>query len=224
MIQKMLAEGKRIFAFFGEAGSGKTEIALNWAVQLAALTGKKIVFLDLDQVKFVYRAQDFDRYLKERGIEVRSSPANLDSPVVAQGASGALMEDNTICVLDIGGGSAGATVAGQFSRYLGREDSKVFYVLNPFRPFLSTREKVHSSIKKLLYSSDLGKMSVVANPCFGDDTSVEDIKLGCSKCAELLDGSGYEIELLTVRSGLEKMIHISDIENILPLQLYVRYE
>ena len=58
MIQKMLTEEKRIFAFFGEAGSGKTEIALNWAVQLTALTDKKVIFLDLDQVKFIYRAQD----------------------------------------------------------------------------------------------------------------------------------------------------------------------
>lgn len=224
MIQKMLTEEKRIFAFFGEAGSGKTEIALNWAVQLTALTDKKVIFLDLDQVKFIYRAQDFECYLNEKGIEIRSSPANLDSPVVAQGASGALMEEDAICVLDIGGGSAGATVAGQFSQILNREDSKTFYVLNPFRPFLSSTERVRASIEKLLRSSGVTDMSVIANPCLGDHTSVDDVEIGYKKCAKMIKETGYEIELLTVRSGLEEKIHISGTHDVLPLQLYVRYK
>ena len=55
--------------FAGHYGSGKTNIAVNYALALAA-EGKKVCIADLDIVNPYFRTADSTRQLQEAGVEL----------------------------------------------------------------------------------------------------------------------------------------------------------
>ena len=62
--------------FLGEAGSGKSEIALNFAQALAELGGKPVHFFDLDMTKPLFRSRDRREALEALGVEVITRPVS----------------------------------------------------------------------------------------------------------------------------------------------------
>ena len=65
-------EHKRLTLFAGHYGSGKTNIAVNYALALAA-EGKKVCIADLDIVNPYFRTADSTRQLREAGVELVAS-------------------------------------------------------------------------------------------------------------------------------------------------------
>ena len=61
-------EHKRLTLFAGHYGSGKTNIAVNYAVLLAK-EGKKVCIADLDIVNPYFRTKDSEKELEENGIK-----------------------------------------------------------------------------------------------------------------------------------------------------------
>ena len=62
--------------FLGEAGSGKSELALNFAQALAELGGKPVHFFDLDMTKPLFRSRDRREALEALGVEVITRPVS----------------------------------------------------------------------------------------------------------------------------------------------------
>ncbi|MCD6266936.1 MAG: cobalamin biosynthesis protein CobQ, partial [Thermotogaceae bacterium] len=58
---------KKNHAFIGPFGSGKTEIALNFAIK-EVKKGKKVALADLDFVSPYFRSRDEEELLNEYGI------------------------------------------------------------------------------------------------------------------------------------------------------------
>ena len=76
---------KRITLFAGHYGSGKTNIAVNYALQLRKALGrdKDILVADLDIVNPYFRTKDSCAVLQENGIKLICSEyanSNLDIP------------------------------------------------------------------------------------------------------------------------------------------------
>ena len=94
----------------GNYGSGKTEIALNLAVN-AASAGKKTKVVDLDKVNDYFRMSDRVALLEEKKIDVVSptyagrgvTPVNMSAAVAS-----AFAGDWDLVVFDVGGDAAGA--------------------------------------------------------------------------------------------------------------------
>ena len=61
-------ESKRVTLFAGHYGSGKTNIAVNYALKLRA-DGKPVVIADLDIVNPYFRTKDSEKELTEAGKE-----------------------------------------------------------------------------------------------------------------------------------------------------------
>lgn len=57
MAEEFIGKAKNI-VFIGEAGSGKTETAVNLALRLAREDGRAVHFFDMDQTKPLFRARD----------------------------------------------------------------------------------------------------------------------------------------------------------------------
>ena len=77
-------ETKRITLFSGHYGSGKTNIAVNYAKYINSL-GHPCVLADIDIVNPYYRAKDSADELKTMGIHVISSEfanSNVDVPAL----------------------------------------------------------------------------------------------------------------------------------------------
>ena len=67
-----IMDDKRLTIFAGHYGSGKTNIAVNYAVLLAK-EGKKVCIADLDIVNPYFRTKDSESELAEHGISLISS-------------------------------------------------------------------------------------------------------------------------------------------------------
>ena len=75
---------KRVTLFAGHYGSGKTNLAVNFALQMRN-NGKNVKIADLDIVNPYFRTKDSAKVLSDAGIEL-ISPAfantNLDLPAL----------------------------------------------------------------------------------------------------------------------------------------------
>ena len=96
---------KRVILFAGHYGSGKTNIAVNYALQMAD-KGIPTAFLDIDIVNPYYRAKDSEELLRQHGIEFISSEfanSNVDVPALPNEMYAVLDRPEKSYVLDVGG-------------------------------------------------------------------------------------------------------------------------
>ena len=56
------------FVFVGEAGSGKSEISINFAKWLVQLQDKPVHFFDMDMTKPLFRSRDVEMQMEALGI------------------------------------------------------------------------------------------------------------------------------------------------------------
>ena len=140
---------KKIYVMIGNYGSGKSELALNFAFK-AAETGKTEL-IDLDLVNTYFR-------LTERGKLVEQKEIRLISPnyacsgvetlsLPAEVASAFAMNWDTV-VFDVGGDAVGSTALGRYYEdfqdfmAMGPEQLEVLNVVNIRRPLAGTVEKI----------------------------------------------------------------------------------
>lgn len=80
-----LLKNKKNFVFVGEAGSGKSEIAINFAIQLARLSDKPVHFFDVDQTKPLFRSRDVKEKLQEENVTFHYEEQFFDAPTIVGG-------------------------------------------------------------------------------------------------------------------------------------------
>ena len=164
--------------FIGEAGSGKTETAVNLALLMAAEGTRKVHFFDMDQTKPLFRARDCEAQLVKGGVTFHFQAQYLDAPTVASGVGERLLDDGSTVLMDIGGGSHGSHMIGQFSHLLRGESTLVLYIVNPYRPWSGSREDIELTMRRVLGAARLGGYSLVANPNLGPGTTAADVLEG----------------------------------------------
>ena len=122
--------------FVGHFGSGKTEIALNGALELAA-GGRAVTLADLDVVKPYFRSRSARDILSRAGIELLApTGANVhaDLPIIVPQIRSQLRDSNRRLIMDVGGDEVGARVLGSLSDVVPFDDTDCFLVLNFRRP------------------------------------------------------------------------------------------
>ncbi|MCI8513781.1 MAG: hypothetical protein HFI93_04010 [Lachnospiraceae bacterium] len=173
------AEESRNFVFLGEAGCGKSELAVNLACYLADRQSGEdaaIHFFDMDQTKPLMRSRDTEGFLKEKGIRVHYEVQFADAPVVVGGVETALRDEKAYTILDVGGNDTGARLIGGFSGLL--RTAQVFFVVNPYRPWSATLEHIDQTLSAILRASRLPMPRFLLNPNLGEDTTAEEYREG----------------------------------------------
>lgn len=183
-----LLRRKKNFVFIGEAGSGKTETALSLAALMTGLTDRPVHLFDMDQTKPNFRARDAARAMERSGVRLHYHDQILDLPSVAPGVNEHLRDPAACVLMDVGGGSHGSHMIGQFHQALNREDSLVFYIVNPYRPWSKETENIRETMRRVLGSARLERISLMANPNLGAATTAEDVLHGMERLRALLDG------------------------------------
>ena len=132
-------EHKILTLFAGHYGSGKTNIAVNYAMLLAD-EGKKVCIADLDIVNPYFRTKDSEAELAARGIDLICSQyanTNVDLPALPPESYRLVQDKSCYGVIDIGGDDRGAYALGRFAGAIKAEDDyRMAFVLNCFRPHL----------------------------------------------------------------------------------------
>lgn len=109
---------KRTTLLAGHYGSGKTNIAVNMALDLAKQYGHTAI-ADLDIVNPYFRTLDSKDELQAAGVRMIVSQyanTNLDAPALPQDMY-AIVHDKTLrTIVDVGGDDRGALALGRLSR------------------------------------------------------------------------------------------------------------
>lgn len=102
----LLHTDKRIRVIIGHYGSGKTEFACNYALELAKKGERKVVIADLDIVNPYFRSRERAKFLEQHGITVLSglfdNEVSIDIPALG-GIYGPLQNEDCDLILDVGG-------------------------------------------------------------------------------------------------------------------------
>jgi len=136
-------EHKRLTLFAGHYGSGKTNLAVNYALLLAK-EGKKVCIADLDIVNPYFRTKDSAAVLEAAGIDLISpqyANSNVDLPALPAASYRLVQDLNTYGIMDIGGDDRGAYALGRFTPSILQENNyRMIFVANCYRPLTRTAE------------------------------------------------------------------------------------
>lgn len=211
---------KRVSVFSGHYGSGKTNIAVNYALNLKKL-GKKVIIYDLDIVNPYFRTVDAENRLKRAGVELIVSPyaeTNVDIPAM-NAASYKMLDKSAYAVIDLGGDDRGALALGRFADGIKEEnDYDMFLVVNPFRP--ETRDyKGLSEIKnEIELTGKIPFTGIVNNANLGKETTEETVKAGDKFCKEFSGIAGIPVKFTCIAESLYEKIK-NGYENALKIDL-----
>ena len=192
-------EHKRLTLFAGHYGSGKTNIAVNYALKLAA-EGKDVVIADLDIVNPYFRTKDSEAVLNNAGVKLISpqfANSNVDLPALPAEAY-RLVEDKSIYgIMDIGGDDRGAYALGRFVPFIKEENNyRMIFVANCYRPLTRTPEDAIEVMREIEAACGLQFTDIINNSNLGSETTPE----------TLLDSLPY-MEKLSKLSGLPIFAH-----------------
>ncbi|MBR2079433.1 MAG: hypothetical protein IJ962_04380 [Clostridia bacterium] len=173
-----IENSKRITVFAGHYGSGKTNIAINFAKALRQ-SGKPVMLADLDIVNPYFRSKDSEGELNEAGIDLICSEfasSNVDIPALPSAINRITNDKSTYAVLDIGGDDAGSVVLGRLSGAIKNEDNfEMIFVVNFFRPITRTAEDALEIMREIEAVSSLKFTAIVNNSNLGELTAEKDI-------------------------------------------------
>ena len=135
---------KRVTLFCGHYGSGKTNLAVNYAMELGK-KGKKVLVADLDIINPYFRTKDSAEEFEKVGIElIASEYANsaIDVPSLPAELHRISQDKEYFAVLDVGGDDDGAVVLGGFNNYFNLYEYESYMVVNVKRPDTSSIEGI----------------------------------------------------------------------------------
>ena len=216
---------KRVTLFAGHYGSGKTNIAVNYALHLKK-NGYSVMIADLDIVNPYFRTKDSEDELKQEGIDLVCSQfanTNLDIPSLPQSVYRVVHDKDTYAVMDIGGDDAGAVALGRFAPFLNEENNyEMFFVANFFRPLTRTAKEAYEVMKEIEAVSSMKFTGIVNNSNLGETTTTEDILSTQKYVDELCQISSLPLMFTSVEQGLYDDIN-TEKENLFPLKLQNKY-
>ena len=212
---------KRITLFAGHYGSGKTNIAVNYAMKIKA-EGHSTVIADMDIVNPYFRTRDSKQELDEAGIRLISSEyasSNVDLPSLPQDLYNVIDDKSNYAVLDIGGDDRGAYALGRYAPGILEENNyEMFMVINKFRPLTKDVQSTLEVMDEIQTACGMKFTAIVNNSNLGEETTADDV-LGSVKYAEAVaEAAGLPLEMTTVNVTLYHELK-DKIENLFPLTL-----
>lgn len=171
------------FVFLGEAGCGKSEIAINLALRLRTAFDRPVHLFDLDMTKPLFRTRDQVDMLAAAGVYCHFEQQFMDAPTVAGGVAQSLHNDCVFTILDVGGDHIGARSIGGYAPFLRRGDTAVYYVINGYRAWSADLDHIDRVFAEILSVTHLSPESVriIGNPNLGADTTPEDVISGARR-------------------------------------------
>ena len=216
---------KRLTLFAGHYGSGKTNIAVNYALHLAK-EGKPVCIADLDIVNPYFRTADSRQELESAGVELISpqfANSNVDLPALPAQAYKLVQDKHCYGIMDIGGDDRGAYALGRYVPYMKQEKNyRMVYVANCDRPLTRTAAEALEVMQEIEAACGLAFTDIVNNSNLASETDVQAVLNSRDYIQELSERSGLPVFMTTVRADLAERL-CGQILNVLPLHLQEKY-
>lgn len=210
---------KRVTLFLGHYGSGKTNIALNYAKYLKDMD-LPVAIADLDIVNPYFRTKDSQQELKRLGIELVSlefAGSNVDLPALPSAAYGLVQRNDRYVVMDIGGDDRGAYALGRYVPYILEENNyEMLFVTNFYRPLTRTVEDTIEVMREIEAAARMKFTGIVNNSNIGEITSPQDVIDTFPLANQLSIETGLPVKMTCVE---QKIADLIECENLFSLKL-----
>lgn len=185
----MNLEKRIVEVYAGAYASGKSETALNRALQYAN-SKEKITLVDLDTVEPAYTLRPIAKDLEALGVSVVTQLDNFGLGEAANYITPAqinCLQNQGNIVIDVGYGAGGLDILDIINNINLETDLRIYLVVNTAKFETSTVENI---IEYVTFSEGIEKRQwkkfsgLISNTHFGDETTKEDIINGYNKLKE----------------------------------------
>ena len=191
---------KRLNIIAGHYGSGKTNLAVNLALDISK-SGKKAAVIDLDIVNPYFRTADFGALFEQNGIRLAAplyAGSNLDIPALPPEIDSLLSDEKTTVIVDVGGDDAGAIALGRYASLIQDVGYDMFYVINRYRLGTAELEDSVSLMREIETASRLRTTRIINNSNLGRGTTADDILESVSFTNEVCRKTGLPLAATAV--------------------------
>lgn len=212
---------RRITLFCGHYGSGKTNIAVNVALNLKKVYDK-VAVADLDIVNPYFRSKDSSADFEKAGIKLICSEyanSNVDIPALPQEMYSITADKQTRFVLDIGGDDRGAYALGRLAQDIIDEDNyEMLLVINKYRPLTPDALSTVEVMQEIEFAGKIKFTGIVNNSNLGELTTAEDVLDSLGYAQEVSQISGLPVVMTCVKEDLFDLLN-DKIDNLFSLTL-----
>lgn len=196
-------------AYIGEYASGKSESAINRALELAR-QGRKVNLVDMDMVEPFYTLRPLQKELSTLGLDViawkteETMGLGEAGTLIKPAARWALKREGDI-ILDIGYGVDGARTLNLLEGAVRDPDLKIFAVINISRPMTSSVKDIVAEV------SAMGRVDgLINNTHLAGETTVELVQEGARKVSEAAAILGLPVVATLAGASLAEKIGPKD--------------
>ena len=215
----MIYQFPKVIIITGHYGCGKTNIAVNFALDLAK-RGEKVTVVDLDIVNPYFRTADFKSLFDEHNITLKApvyANTNLDIPALNYDL-GSTIDEGHYVIIDVGGDDAGAIALGRYRNVLEkRGDVKMYYVINKYRYLTATAEETTALMNDIEAAAELRCSGIINNPNLGSLTNKSTVEDSLSYAKDVAEKTGLELIMTTAKKEF-----LENIPDGYPVEIYVK--
>ena len=218
-------DAKRLTLFAGHYGSGKTNIALNWAYRLRD-EGRAVTVADLDIVNPYFRTKDAEDELARHGIGLIVSEyanSNVDLPALPSRIYSLVGDRATYGVLDIGGDDRGALALGRWvPSIIAEDDYDMLFVVNKARPLTRTVDDTLEVYAEVEAACGLPFTGIVNNTNLGPETTAQTVLASMEYADAVARATGLPLKMTCVDKRLVNDL-AGKVDSLFPLDILELY-
>lgn len=206
----------KIIAVTGHYGSGKTNLAVNLAVDYSK-AGERVTIIDLDIVNPYFRTADFTELFEKHGIKLvapQFANTNLDIPSLGFDMASAINGCDRL-IIDVGGDDSGAVALGQYSTVLNNLGCSLYYVVNRYRYLTRTPEEAVELLRDIEQVSRIKAKGIINCSNLGTQTAAADVKLTAEYALKCGEAAGIPVVMTAAERSLR-------VEGAYPMDVYIR--
>lgn len=216
-----------LYIFAGHYGSGKTEVAVNYAFYLKEkMPGEKIAIVDLDIVNPFFRTADCVKALEEEGIRVQLplfANTNVDIAALTPEIGYLIEEKAYHVVLDVGGDDLGAKALGRYCEEIVKRGYIMYFVINTNRPYTNTVESASKMFDEIEKTSGLKITGIVNNTNLLQETDKDVLIEGMKVIKALSIEKNVPVLMWSAMENVAKELEgETEGADILPLKEYIK--
>jgi len=221
----MLSGSEKITLFLGNYGSGKTEVAVNFALDLSEDCDEgEVALADLDLVNPYFRSREPRELLAQHGIRLlmpEQDYQNADLPILVPEVRAALRASTSCTILDVGGDDVGARVLGALHDSLLPGSYRALMVLNGLRPFTRDVAGIERMRRDIELAGRISMSGLVSNTHLMEETTVETVVAGWQLAREA--ATALELPLEFVCAPPEMVAEVGGLVDVpvLPVRRYL---
>ena len=188
---------KTYWVLVGSFGSGKSELALNLALEKAKEGPCTLV--DLDVINPYFRTSERGDVLEPAGVELIMPPFALDKIEIMSLSArvySAFSPGEGNVIFDIGGDDVGSIALGQYKARFDQvppERLNVLFIVNCLRPTAADFDSAMDTLAKIQYVSRLNVTGIVNNANLSVETDASHLAQGYELAKQLSQATGIPV-------------------------------